>query len=337
MELDSTTGLVKFSGDPTVAPWSIGVGLTNVSTGPVTPNLQTSAPTEVALTAYRPMVNTVLQAGNLSLPVFLTLPNASQGWSVLLATSDAPIGNLAAFNPLMGGANSGLPAGVINIGGFHLNYLAMDFAPVRPEVWHVKAGFTVGPTGTSEWSAVNGLLKIKGIGASVDLMLYTANGIQASATGSITGTFVLADAINIEVGISLPPGPDGLLMTGSAEIENFSHASAASYLGGSATPLTDFLGRMGTVGSLGLRDVSALFTADGTPGLHHLAFTLSVSSWTIPALSNWFSVQNITLELDVEKPTASDRIVTGLVYAQLMIGGLALDTEFNFGLRPLVP
>lgn len=332
MLLDSAEGKIRFGGDQTAASWSIPIGLARVSIGEVSPYFEIVAPTESQPIGYRPMVRTTLAIGDAGIPILLTLPCGSHGWDIQLAVDNGfAVGNLARLNPLMGGANSELPAGVVAIGGFKLTYLGMDFAPKNPNVWHISTVFSVGPEENSEWRAVNGVIKLKRLGAALDLTLYQAGSLNVAASGSVTGLLEIADTIQVDAGIYLPPGPDGLLLTGGVIADNFNLSSLAPYLGGNAAPLTDFLARLGTVGSLGLRSASILFKPDGpSPSLEHLAFSFEISNWNIPSLA-WFRVQNVALEMEIDHPLdGTRRLVTGQVAAQLILGGFALDALFDF-------
>jgi hypothetical protein len=263
-----------------------------------------------------------------NLPVIVRLPAGGGGWTLALAGSAVSIGDLAALNGLMGGANSGFPTGVIGIGGFQVTRLRLDFAAASAKVWHLRTGFAVGQPGANTWSILNGLFAIGSVNADLNLTLYTSGSVQALASGSISGQLTVA-GVALDVAVNLPRQPDGYLLTASASIPNFSLSSLSGWMGGSADPLTALLASLG-MGTLTLDYLGLLFDPDGTEsGLHRIDCTLEVATWSVPSLS-WLVVDSVVLDLSVEDPTLSTRNITGQAAAQLSLGGYSLAAQFSF-------
>jgi hypothetical protein len=334
MLLDSQTASLSFTGTATTAAWGIPIGLVNVSTGTVAPAMQIIYTGDGEPLDYRPCVSTTLTLGtNTQIPILITMPCGMDGWRFSLnAEAGVSVGDLANFNPLMGGANSSLPDDVISLGDFKLTQLSFGFAAEpTPGVWNLVAGFGIGPAEGSQWSVLNGLINLKGISALVNITLYTAGGsVKTSTVGSIGATLVIKDQLTVSVGLSVPASNGAWLLSGSAVLDSFSFADLAAYLGGSEAPLTGVLNNLGTVGSVGLTRISLLFTPTGSnAGLHALSADFSLASWTVPALS-WFAIDQLFLSIDVQNPTSNDRGITGQVGGKLTLGNVQVGVIVDF-------
>lgn len=333
LRLDSATGSLNFGGAPTESFWNVPVGLAHVGFDSVTPDIEIIASAGISPKRFRPQVTTRLRLGaDTSIPVFLRLPNANTGWLTGIADgSNVALGDFDRLDPLMGGANSGLPTSFIAIGGFNITALALSFPAVNPQVWKLAAEFSLGPSGDAAWRVVNGLIEIHQLRAQLNLTLYSVNSAWVPSTiGSIGGSLRLANQIAVDVGIHIPADEDGLLLVGSASIDEFNLATLASYLGGSETPLTQFLARIGTVGTLGLRMFSLRFVPDASnPTINSLSVGLELSSWTIPDLA-WFSLEQAYLNMDVLHPLDNDaRQVAAQAGGRLKLGNLPFDIDID--------
>lgn len=337
LTLDSQAGALSFTNPQETYAWSIDVGLAGVTLGQITPAMQILAPTATTPKQYLPQVSATLTLnGSTTIPVLVQMPAGLDGWMITLGDpSRAWLGDLSNLNALMGGANSGLPADVISIGNFRLTQLRFAFTP-SPDTWSMRALLAIGAEGSTQgatWDPLgDGLITIQEITAGIDLTLYNVDStIHATPSGFINGTFVIKDALTVSVGV-VGPDPHGLWsLVGSASLDDFSLSSLASYLGGSAAPLTDALAQLGTIGSLSLSNIVLKFALSGeNAGLRSLSVGFAVASWTVPSLS-WFAIDQITLALEVQNPTQSDRIVTGRAGGILTLGSVrvAVDVDFS--------
>jgi hypothetical protein len=329
--LDTRAGTLTFASDETA--WSVPVGLAKVAVGNVTAAFQVVAPAEGEPRRYRPRVTSGLTFGQgTPLPVFVTLPAGHDGWVIGLDTGQADIGDLANFNPLMGGASPALPADVVALGNFKITSLLLAYgAGAVPDVWRLRAGFAVGPGPEAPWKILN-VIEIKGISALLNVTLYRRGGdVDAAATGAVIGTLVVSERVKVTVAV-MGPGADGAWrLSGSATVEDFSFTELAPYLRGNTTPLTDALAKLGTLEKLSLSNIAMTFVPEGANrGLRRLSVGVELKNWTIEALQPWFKIKEIFLLVDIDRPTQDDRVISGSVGGQLALPGLDVGVVVDF-------
>lgn len=330
VELDSAARQLRVTGPEVESAWSV-FGIPGVSLTPVTPEFSIQAYRPIDFPRYVPRVKTTLIVGSVSLPMYLELPTGLHPWEAGLDTGDGLVlGNLTDIALLFGASALNLPEGLVALGQITLDTLTVSGNPNVQDVWSCALAFTFGSGRDDDpqaptWEVIPNVLELSGLSVALSVRLVPdgAGGRKALPFGNIVGRFQLG-GIPMNLHIPVPGDGDWWVLRGRSKHANqaLQFSDLSSLLHNSTAVLGSALEPLGNVEGFTLHHLLVKFRPNpSAPSIKTLELAVSVGSWTIPKLSEWFRVDRLALTLAIENPLDGNTPhVAGELSGQLTLG-----------------
>lgn len=304
---------------------------------PILPTLQFLSPYVQAVGSYatgavQPTYVGYLEAGadvtvgssTYTLPLAVQVPSNFIGWRLGLQPGRAiPISDLASFFGQFTGLSllAQLPQKVQVLSKLQLQAFMVQLNATHDDLsamW-LSLGSIPGDEGDNLWTVIPGtgatpILALSGI--AFDLRVDKRQG-NYQYSGTIVGTFNLADTLQLQASVALPIGQGPWVLSASSYATLPNLQDFARYLGGQQ--LADLLPqRLGALTSYRLVDLTFVYDPQAS-AFQRLALSLAATdTWTI--VDNWLAISNVALQASVDNPLGGQAVVLGQVSGTITLG-----------------